>query len=126
MWTICKKFTFEAAHQLISPLLDKERNDYIFGKCAQLHGHSYKVYVYLKSDTLDWGMVENFSLIKDIFMKEIHAKYDHQFLNEKMDGLTTAENLAKEIFTILKDKLIDLNKIRVYETETIWAEYGKD
>ena len=121
-WIICKKFTFEASHQLYNKNWDEEKNTEVFGVCARNHGHSYKVFLYLKG-YLTNGMVRNFNEVKKYFMLRIHSKYDHQFLNEKMNCLTTAENIAQQIYLELKDDLSQLYKVRVWETETSYAEY---
>ena len=39
---VCKQFSFDASHQLVGH----------FGKCANLHGHTYKVEVSLAGDTV--------------------------------------------------------------------------
>ena len=127
-YLICKKFTFEASHKLWDNLLSNEANFERFGKCANppSHGHSYKVFVYLKSKKLKNGMVRNFSELKEVFNKRIYNKYDHQFLNLIINKLTTAENLAEEIYKVIKRDFKELWKIRVYETETNYAEYWEE
>src|SRR3990167_301450 len=121
MYRICKRFTFEAAHKLED--LDKtdEQNKELYGKCSITHGHSYKIFVYLQSEKLTNGMIENFDKVKQIFMENIHKKYDHSVLNDNI-GLPTAEIMAITIWNSMKGDLPELYKVRVYETESCWAE----
>jgi 6-pyruvoyltetrahydropterin/6-carboxytetrahydropterin synthase len=66
-WTLSKEFTFEAAHRL-------PRHD---GKCARLHGHSWKMLVEVESPELHKsgpksGMVMDFGDIKAAVEKLKH------------------------------------------------------
>ena len=64
---ITKKFTFEAGHALYG----------YDGKCKNVHGHSYKLYVTVigkpisDKDNVKYGMVIDFSDLKSIVKKEI-------------------------------------------------------
>ena len=116
MYTICKRFRFEAAHRL--PIEGH--------KCSGVHGHSYTVEVYLKSNTLDVnGMVKDFGDISRAW-KTLKDNYDHQNLNNTMVETPTAENIAKSVFSSLNLEFPDLiGKVRVRETADCWAEYSE-
>lgn len=63
---------FAAAHQLRG----------FKGPCENLHGHNWKIEVYVASDTLnDAGMVVDFAVIKEK-TGAIIKKFDHRFLND--------------------------------------------
>jgi len=68
MYTITKRFEFEASHKL---KLDYE------SPCSNMHGHSYKVEITVKGRTLDDnGMITDFSNLKPI--KEwVMDNWDH-------------------------------------------------
>lgn len=126
------EMTFDAAHRLSN----------YEGKCKRIHGHTYKVLVEVSSDSLnEWGAVMDFGDLKKIMNEKIDMVYDHKLLlfiddplnleiskNMPKDWIvwmntnTSAENIAKDIFTeiaiILKvtHKNITLNKVAVYET----------
>ena len=106
---IFKEFTFEAAHQLPNVPADH--------KCARLHGHSFRVQVYVTGPVGErTGWVADFSEIKRAF-QPLDKELDHHFLNE-IDGLEnpTSENLAKWIWSRLSLSLPGLSKVVTQET----------
>jgi 6-pyruvoyltetrahydropterin/6-carboxytetrahydropterin synthase len=115
--TICKEFRFEAAHQL--PNHD--------GKCARLHGHSYRVEVRVAGPIADAdgsareGMVMDFARVKEAW-EPIGRALDHQNLNDLLDFPTTAENLAWWMLDQLTQSLPAVQAVRVWETAAAWAE----
>ena len=113
---IYKEFTFEAAHKL--PNVPQGH------KCQRLHGHSYRIQIWVKGE-LDkkLGWVMDFAEIKDAF-EPLRLKLDHYYLNE-IEGLEnpTSEILAQWIWGRLKPTLPQLSKILVSETCTSAAVY---
>lgn len=107
---------FDAAHKLIG----------YEGKCARLHGHTWKVEAFVIGEKLnDLGILIDFEKLQKK-LKNITEKLDHSFLNDfKEIGNPTTENLAKYIFENLKD--LDANsrleKVRVWESDKSWGEY---
>jgi 6-pyruvoyltetrahydropterin/6-carboxytetrahydropterin synthase len=128
MYSVTKTFNFDSAHRLWDTSLTEEQNYEVFGKCANApcHGHTYFVEITLKSQNLTNGMVRNFSELKKVYNEKIHNKYDHQFLNNLMPFLTTAENIAEFFFNILKEDFPEITSVAVYETPTSRAEYSKE
>lgn len=116
--TIHTSFKFDAAHKL-------EGYD---GPCANLHGHTWKVDVWLTGSTNHKdhiGMLLDFREIKNV-----EKELDHKLLNDTLAPFNpTAENISEYIFNKLKAKLIqherlyDTNlRVRVYESEDSYAE----
>ena len=107
---------FDAAHKLI----DHE------GKCAELHGHTWKVEVFVVGEKINSaGILVDFSILEEKLNKII-KRLDHKFLNDlKEMGNPTCENLSKYIFQNLKGlpKHVKLEKVRVWEGEKSWCEY---
>ncbi|MDD4203114.1 MAG: 6-carboxytetrahydropterin synthase QueD [Candidatus Omnitrophica bacterium] len=98
------------------------------GACENLHGHNWKVEAFVGSETLDnLGMVVDFKVVKK-FLFEILDKLDHTYLNE-LSPFTeinpTSENIAKYIFDSLSQKIKNLKKINVWETDTSCASYER-
>ena len=81
---------FAAAHFL---------RDY-HGKCENLHGHNYKVFVHVRGNKLnEGGMLLDFTQLKAA-LKEVLKKIDHTNLNdmEIFEQNPSAERIAKFIF----------------------------
>ena len=127
---LVKQFSFDSAHQLVGHK----------GKCANLHGHTYKLEIELRGVSQtetgsSQGMVVDFTDVKDV-VKPLVSKLDHAVLlqgNEPIASYvdtnrmyfgfrTTAENIAQFIFITLADKL-PMSSVRLWETPTGCAEY---
>lgn len=133
MYTICKKFKFEAAHVLTEAYSEE---------CKKIHGHSYVVEFYFRSKKLNKdGMVIDFKKIKEGIQPQIdwydhsimvHRDYLHCEELRKIPGaiiLTcnpTAENMAEDLYHFARIKFRQCFKVRVYETQTGWVEYQED
>ena len=100
------------------------------GKCENLHGHNWKVEVTVETDTLDQaGMGMDFSVLRRTTGDFLSA-LDHKVLNELppfREMNPSSENLAHHIFAGLQGKIDDdrvgLRSVKVWESETSWAEY---
>ena len=106
---ICKKFRFEAAHRL--PNVPDGH------KCARLHGHSFRLTVYVTGEPgRQSGWIVDFDEISAA-VHPILEQLDHHYLNE-IPGLEnpTSENLARWIWPKLRPRLPQLSKIVVQET----------
>lgn len=133
--TVCKILTFDSSHQLLHHK----------GKCANVHGHTYKLEVLLKGqpiqeiETSDEGFVIDFSELKSVIKKELIDDLDHAFLAQGNEPIieqlqnsgsklcvlgfrTTVENLASYICWRLKELELPVYSIRLWETPTGWAE----
>jgi len=128
--TITKEFEFASSHRLDNPDLSEEENKEVFGKCNNLpsHGHNYKLFVTVSGEEKN-GMIINFSELKKIVNKEVIDIFDHHFINDLdcMKGkITTCEVMIEIIWKILKEsfkgKEIEIEKLKLYETATSYAE----
>ncbi len=94
-------------------------------KCARLHGHSYRVRIYLRSTSLDpaVGWLMDFAGVKAV-CKPLIERLDHQYLND-IPGLerSTAEMIAVWFWNELKPSLPLLFAVEVKETATSGAVY---
>ena len=130
--TVCRKEHFNAAHRLHNSNWSDEKNQAIFGKCnnPNFHGHNYELIVKVTGqiDT-DTGYVIDMKLLSDIIKKNILERYDHKNLNldteEFKSKIPTAENIAVQIWNILKEKIDKRLEIQVilYETQRNFVEY---
>ena len=126
MICICRTFTFEAAHHLPN----------YKGKCSRPHGHGFKLEVEVsgrinEKDVSEKGMIMDFGILKKMVNDYIIDQVDHTYLNDKMKN-PTAENTVMEIKGILSEHIastdfhINLERIRLYETENSYAEWRRD
>ena len=112
------------------------------GPCRHLHGHNGLVEVTIESETLDErDMVVDFDDVKRIVKDWVDEHLDHrmllahddpilpklQELGEPVtvfDGNPTAENIAKVIYEHAHSAGLPVTKVRLYETDTSYAEYA--
>jgi 6-pyruvoyltetrahydropterin/6-carboxytetrahydropterin synthase len=124
---------FNAAHKLYNPAWSREKNDEVFGKCANdnWHGHNYELFVTVKGNPHpDTGFVMDAKGLSTLIKSRILEKLDHRNLNVDVDflqgELCTTENLAIGIWRELQPSLpssVQLHCIRLYETPRIFVEY---
>lgn len=96
------------------------------GKCANLHGHTWKIELWVKGDD---ALLDKRGILWDFGnAKKAAERFDHKNLNEVMDGNPTAERLVVDIFLALKRERPELEfKVRVYEnvaSKTSYCEGG--
>jgi 6-pyruvoyltetrahydropterin/6-carboxytetrahydropterin synthase len=124
---------FNAAHRLYNPLWSDEKNEEVYGKCANAnwHGHNFELYVTVKgTPSSETGFVMDAKKLSTIVNKSIIDIVDHRNLNIDvpfMEGKTTSiENLVIGIWEIL-DPLIPspakLHCVKLVETPRIFIEY---
>lgn len=137
MYQLKTEASFNAAHFL---------TDY-HGKCENLHGHRWRVVVYIRQASLtaegtERDMVLDFGAFKRIVRDEV-GKLDHMFLVEEgslhddtvacleREGFTllmlpfrtTAENLARYLAERLADRGLPVYQLDCYETPNNCATY---
>jgi len=137
MYLIKVEHSFDSAHFL---------SNYI-GKCANIHGHRWRVEVELKATELiqegaSKGMVVDFTHIK-AEIKGLLDSFDHALIIEegsmrmetlkclKEDGFkivalpfrTTAEKFSEYFFNCFKKTCKDVHRVTVYETPTNSATF---
>ena len=137
---ITKEFKFEMAHALYG----------YDGLCANIHGHSYRLWVTVKGEvknenghTKD-GMLIDFTDLKSIVKPEIVDKYDHSLvLNANsphadldlsvfnkvhyLNYQPTSENLVLDFANFIQKQLpdgVDLLKVVLSETVSSFAEWN--
>ncbi len=112
---------FAAAHQL----------KMVGEKCENLHGHNWKVEVYVTGKNLnEAGVLMDFGEIKKS-VAEIMTQLDHKFLNEvepfrnghQPSSENIAQHIAKELQTSIKDPAITVSRVTAWESENACATY---
>lgn len=129
------KLEFDAAHRLL----------HYGGKCEAPHGHTFKVEVFLRGESLnDKGFLADFVEVKQKIARWIESHWDHAFLlNSKDEELTGAlskvepcklylfpgenpstEVMARHLFEEARKMYGGLIwKVRVWESPAQYAEY---
>lgn len=129
---LTRKEHFNAAHKLYNTKWSKEKNEAIFGKCANenWHGHNYTLYVTVKGEVgEDTGYVCDAKELSKIINEKVLEKVDHRNLNLDVDfmkdKICSTENLAIAIWEQLEPSIkgVRLHCVRLYETERIYVEY---
>ena len=139
---ITKEFSFEAGHALYN----------YDGKCKNIHGHSYKLYVTVIGEPINdkhhvkYGMVMDFTDLKKIVKTQIEDVFDHATVFNKntphleianmlednghkiilVDYQPTTENMLIDFAARIKTYLpnhIELFSLRLQETATSYAEW---
>jgi 6-pyruvoyltetrahydropterin/6-carboxytetrahydropterin synthase len=114
---------FAAAHRL----------ENFYGKCEALHGHNWRVEVFLRGDRLDQaGLLMDFGAIK-ARTRELLEEIDHKYLNELpafRDQNPSSENLARYLYERLAAALnrdsVLVSRVNVWESDTSCASYFLD
>ena len=127
---------FNAAHKLFNPAWDYEKNEQVFGKCANenWHGHNYELYITVKGNPdPDTGFVVDVKRLSLLIKEHVIEKVDHCNLNIDVDFMNgqfcSTENLAIGIWNQLSPHLPDkviLHCVKLYETPRIYVEYFGD
>jgi len=108
---IRKSFSFEAAHVL----------PHHPGKCARLHGHSYRLEVVLdgplQAEGPAAGMVQDFEVIANAVRGTVLAELDHRSLNDLIEN-PTAERIVVWIWKRLAPLLPQLTELVLWETRS--------
>lgn len=124
---------FNAAHKLYNPAWSREKNEEVFGKCANenWHGHNYELYVTIKGHPdPDTGFLFDVKQLSVLIKKTVIEELDHKNLNIDvpfMKGkMCSTENLAIAIWNQLKPQIppaVELHCVKLYETPRIYVEY---
>jgi 6-pyruvoyltetrahydropterin/6-carboxytetrahydropterin synthase len=127
---VTKLFHFSTAHRLHSNYLNQEENIELFGKCNNLygHGHNYKLEVTVKGrPNPETGVVTHYKHFEDTVNEHVVNLFDHKHINTDLELFhnvnPTSEMVLYVIWDLLKDKIADLHKIGIWETEKNYFEY---
>ena len=132
---LTRRATFSASHYYWNEAWSAEKNEQVFGRCANRngHGHNYTLEVTVAGEPDPvTGFVVDLKWLKDLMEREVLSAYDHRHLNletpEFKNAIPTTENIAIAAWRRLEPAIktgdgAKLTRIRVYETPEIFAEY---
>lgn len=111
---------FAAAHQLTM----------VGAKCEKMHGHNWKIEVYVAgAKTDDAGVLMDFGIIKK-HVREIMSLLDHKYLNELdyfQQSQPSSENIAYFVATEMQKRIdnqaASVSKVTAWESDDAGATY---
>jgi len=93
---VTKEFNFDSAHFLPN----------YYGKCEQMHGHTYRLRVTVDGKVGENGLVIDFVILKKIVKEKVLERLDHKVINDIIE-VASCENTAIWIW----DQLVDLQAL---------------
>ena len=111
---------FAAAHQLTM----------VGAKCENMHGHNWKIEVYVTGEnTDDAGVLIDFGIVKK-HVREIMSMLDHKYLNELEyfnQNQPSSENIAYFVAVELQKRIqnqdINVSRVTAWESDDAAATY---
>jgi 6-pyruvoyltetrahydropterin/6-carboxytetrahydropterin synthase len=134
---LTRRATFSASHYYWNDAWSVEKNEQVFGRCANRngHGHNYTLEVTVAGEPDPvTGFVVDLKWLKDVMEREVLEDWDHRHLNLETPEfavaklIPTTENLAIAAWKRLEPSVTAaggprLSRVRIYETPEIFAEY---
>jgi 6-pyruvoyltetrahydropterin/6-carboxytetrahydropterin synthase len=132
---LTRRATFSASHYYWNKSWSAEKNQEVFGRCANRngHGHNYTLEVTVAGEPDPvTGFVVDLKWLKDVIEEEVLSAWDHRHFNlevpEFAHTIPTSENIAIAAWRRLEPPVYAahgarLAAVRVYETPEIFAEY---
>ena len=90
--SVIRKEHFNAAHKLYNSSWSKEKNEEVFGLCANeyFHGHNFELIVTVKGEPdPETGFVVDLKKLADVIKSEVVDKLDHKNINMDVDFSTS-------------------------------------
>ena len=111
---------FAAAHRLTM----------VGAKCENMHGHNWKIEVYVSgAKTDDAGVLVDFGIVKK-HVREIMSLLDHKYLNELdyfKHSQPSSENIAYFVATELQKRIdnqaVSVSRVTAWESDDAGATY---
>lgn len=119
MYEIKTQAFFSAAHHLLN----------YDGACENQHGHNWMVEAFVRGEALDKS---NILIDYKVLKKELNDVLDgldHKDINELPDfkgESPSSEMIALYIYTKLKEKIVQLHKVSVWETQSSCCSYFEE
>ena len=121
---ITRRERFSSAHRLVNNNLSEDDNKKLFGKCYELHGHNYEIFVTVTGNTKKIsGFIIDIKDLKQIIQNKVISKLDHNYINDvdfMKDKIATTENLCSCIWDEIEGPIQQLGgklykiKINIY------------
>jgi 6-pyruvoyltetrahydropterin/6-carboxytetrahydropterin synthase len=130
---LSRRYHFSASHRLHTEAYDAEKNQAVFGKCNNPHGHGHNYTVQVTfSGQVDpaTGMVCDLADLDAFAQKNLLTPFDHTNLNTLAcfaNKVSTTENLSIEVYRIFQSfPAANLEQVHVEETSNNSFDYVGD
>ena len=119
MFELKTQMSFSAAHHLLN----------YEGECENQHGHNWLVEVYVKGEALDKSnILVDYKVLKKE-LKKVLDLLDHKDINELeyfKNESPSSEMRAMFIDNKMKENIVQVSKVSVWETSTSCASYFEE
>lgn len=126
---LSEKFEFAATHTLWNDAFSPERNNEVFGKCANPAGHGHNYIVEVTAASTD-GSEFNVGQFQQVIVDEFISIVDHKNLNVDVDEfaktIPTVENITTFAWSCLENKFSSANlvSITIWESDRMYCTYS--
>lgn len=96
------EFSFDAAHRL----------SFHKGKCKNIHGHTYKLKVFIKGKKNEKGIIKDFKDIENIIKEKIIDELDHKLLLYKKDKFLKSVDKVLSYFSYININRAERNLVK--------------
>jgi 6-pyruvoyltetrahydropterin/6-carboxytetrahydropterin synthase len=122
-------FEFSAARRTMSPHLNDQENEKLFGRAMSMHGHNYRARLTFRSAKRErQSPFVRYDRI-DPCLRSLQAELDHRDLNKDVRGMKdrpmTTESLADYIYERV-NAVLPLHRVRLHERDDFFAEVWDD
>ena len=128
---LSRRYHFSASHRLNTDAYDAAKNQDVFGKCNNPHGHGHNYTVQVTfSGPVDptTGMVCNLADLDQFAQENLISEFDHANLNTLdcfANKVSTTENLNIEIYRIFQSfPAAHLEQVHIEETSNNSFDYA--
>lgn len=135
---LTRQVGFSSGHRYWLPSLSLEENRALFGPWASPynHGHNYLLDVTVEGEVEPrTAMVVNIKRIDDCLREHIVSEFDGKSINDEVPWFIERSSSTENLLAYLAAKLqqpgilpaeVDLVRIKLQETPTLWGEWERD
>ena len=128
---ITKQFKFCAAHRYWNDSWSKEKNQAVFDKDINLHGHNYLLDITISGPiNSESGFIINLKDLNELVHKKVLEVMDHSQIEKDIgwfiDKQPSTENMVKFIWEQIEHNVnspAKLHCVKLQETPAIYTEY---
>ena len=108
MITLTRAYYFSASHRLHVAQFSDQRNQDLFGKCNNPHGHghNYRLEISVRGEIEQaTGRVVDLSRLDEIVNDRIVKYFDHKYINQDLPEFSTKVATTEILGEVINDRL---------------------